>query len=93
MATLYTFNVTANTYIPTTNGSDTMVTIVGTVNGIGPYSIQVWLSAYESAYTTNGVAGLEALVAPLLLAAYNAANPPPPQPPVNGITGSFTYSL
>lgn len=89
MATQHTFVVTSNSYQP--GPADPMVTIVGTVDGF-PVTVTLWLSAYNQAYA-QGVPALEALVAPLMYAQYLIGNPPPPAPPVNQITGTFTYSL
>lgn len=91
MATLHTFVVTSNYYNP--GPADPTVYITGTVDGRGPYTVTVWLSAYQYAQNNGGVPALETLVAPLLYAADQAANPPPPAPPVNQVTGTFTYSL
>jgi hypothetical protein len=91
MATQHTFVVTSNSYVPTSDGSDTQVTIVGTVDGF-PVTVSLWKSAYDQA-NAKGLSTLEALVAPIMYNAYLVANPPPPQPPVSQITGTFTYSL
>lgn len=89
MAKTYTIVVTQNQYTP--GSADPAVFITGTVNGGNPVTITVWLSAYSAAQA-QGLAALEALVAPLLIAADAAQNPPPPQPPVNQVTGTFTFT-
>ena len=93
MAT-HTFVVTSNSFIP--GVADPQVTIVGTVdtippsaNGPTPVIVTLWKSAYDQA-NAQGLAALEALVGPLMLAQYVIKNPPPPTPPVNQITGTFT---
>ena len=97
MATTYTFVVNSNTYVP--GPTDPQVTITGTVdtippssNGPTPVTVTLWKSAYDQA-NNQSLAALEALVAPLMLTQWKIANPPPPTPPVNQITGTFTYSL
>lgn len=92
MAATHTYTVVSNSYIP--GPDDPIVTIAGTVDTIPPsqvlpVTITLWKSAYDQALIA-GILTLEALVAPLMLAAYNAQIPPAPVQPVNQITGTFT---
>lgn len=89
MATAHTFVVTSNSFVP--GPADPQVTIVGTVDGF-PVTVSLWKSAYDAA-AAQGIPALEALVAPLMYAQFLALNPPPPQPPVNQVTGTFVFSL
>jgi len=82
----HTYVVTSNSFIP--GPLDPQVTIVGSVDGI-PVTITVWKSAYDSARLSGGIPALEALVAPLMLAQSIINSPPPPQAPVNQVTGTF----
>jgi hypothetical protein len=81
----HTYIVTSNSYIP--GPPDPQVTIVGSVDGIA-VTVTVWKSAYDTA-RANGIPALEALVAPVMLAQSIINSPPPPQLPVNQITGTF----
>lgn len=81
----HTYTVTSNSFVP--GPADPQVTIVGSVDG-APVTITLWKSAYDQA-NVQGLAALEALVAPLMLAQALINNPPPPAPPVNQITGTF----
>lgn len=94
MAATHTYVVTSNIYVP--GPADPVVTIIGTVDtipasagGPTPVTVTLWKSAYDAAFA-QGIPALEALVAPLMLSAYNTANPPPPASPMNQITGTFT---
>jgi hypothetical protein len=82
----HTYTVTSNSFVPG-SAPDPVVTIVGSVDG-APVTITLWKSAYDQA-NAQGLVALENLVAPLMLAQAIANNPPPPQPPVNQITGTF----
>lgn len=84
----HTYVVTSNSYIPLPPPADPLVTIVGSVDGI-PVTVTLWLSAYNAALSV-GLAALEALVAPIMLAQSIIVSPPPPVAPVMQITGTFT---
>lgn len=89
MPSLHTFVVTGNSYVP--GPADPQVIIVGTVDGV-PVTLTLWKSAYDQA-NAQGLVALEALVAPLMFAAFQQAQPPVPQAPVNQITGTFTFTI
>ena len=89
MASLHTFVVTSNTYLP--GPVDPTVTIAGTVDGF-PVSVSLWKSAYDQAYAA-GIPQIELLVATAMYNAYVAAQPIVPQTPVSQVTGTFTYTI
>lgn len=76
-----------------------VATVVGTVDTIPtsgspiPVTITLWMSAINAAKTANGLAGMEALAGPVMLAAAQAIpnSPIAPAPTVTQLpTGTFT---
>lgn len=94
MATTYTINVTSATFLP--GPADPQVTILSTVSAPGIQTVNVqttaWLSALTQARTAGGLAAVTALIAPDIIAAALAAQPPAPVQPTQLPTGQFQFT-
>lgn len=93
MAATHTYVVTSATAV------GDVATVVGTVDTIPtsgapiPVTVTLWMSAINAAKTANGLAGMEALVAPIMLAAAQSTpgSPIAPPPTVTQLpTGTFS---
>lgn len=85
MSHIYT--ITSTFYTPG-SAPDPIVSIVGDVDGLA-MTVTTWLSAYSTAQA-QGTPALKNLAVSLMLPVWQAANPPPSQPPVGLLTGTFT---